>query len=214
MAGSSAPNKVLQHVYRCAITLPLTLIIPWEYIAFTANNSTHVSFWAENASSVITVIVISFIIYYLFEILTTKKPKNLLKATPLLLIIILFDTVFGFALTSMRSSVLNFKPTTDQIQSVSVTPYEYNYSGSSNNSNYQQNTYNDLLIQNIRFSDTDILSDTTKALDKNVDKLKSGSTDFYNGVGGQYQTYEVSFRLKNGKYIERFIFLQAIWRQL
>jgi len=106
-AGKSAPNRILQHVYRCAITLPVTLIIPFTMVS---SRTTGVySFWVSNQYVVITTVVISLIIYFLFELITTKKLLNLLKAVPLLLLIAAVDFVFGYSVILTQNSVFNIR---------------------------------------------------------------------------------------------------------
>jgi ABC-2 type transport system permease protein len=196
-AGSSAPSNVLQHVYRCAITLPVTLFIPSIIIPYIANQSADNDFWMLNSSNIITAIVISLIVYYLFEIITTKKPKNLLKATPFLLVFVIIDAIFGFSVISIRNNVLNFKPTSNDIQNVTFSPYNFN----DYYNNTQENSYNDLLVKNLRFSDTSILNEVVQTLDENIDALKSSG----NNINSNNSLYEVRIYLKNGKSLLRII---------
>lgn len=193
IAGSSAPNRIMQHVYRCAITLPVTLMIPFVILSQTLIYHTS---WQINLQYVITLIIISLIIYYLFELLTTKKLKNLLYATPVLAVIIVIDAAFGFSLNTARTNILNFSPTTADIESISFMPNVSRYS-------YESAKYNDLITKTIEFKDEQIKSNVAQILNTNIKQLKNNQ-DLYTGAGTT-----VAIRLKNGETAQRNLYLTA-----
>ncbi len=75
-ANQSAPNKLLQHVYRCVITLPLLL---WPILDALNNGLDTDHLW---------VIFLALILYILYELATTKKIKTMLRSLPIFGILI------------------------------------------------------------------------------------------------------------------------------
>lgn len=72
MAGNAAPNRIMQHVYRCLFTLPVLMLMP--YFALCDNEFDFVTNFI--------IVVVSLLIYYLYELITTKSFKGFLRATP------------------------------------------------------------------------------------------------------------------------------------
>ena len=60
-------------------------------------------------------------VYFLFELISTKKVRNLLRIFPGLLILLAVNVMIIFAMQSMYKSQLAFAPEADEIESVSVT---------------------------------------------------------------------------------------------
>jgi ABC-2 type transport system permease protein len=195
-AGKSAPNNILQHIYRIAITLPITLIIPSSIVLAVNMGS-----WLHgNIVMLITIALISLFIYFMFELITTRNAKNMLKAAPIFLVIIALDIAFGFSVNSMKSSVLNVKPTVNDISSISF----HNYLKPSANNNNSQKTYMELTVDKSEYKDPIISNMIAKALSTEIDNVK-------NGKFMDYQIYATHFnatiKLKNGKTIQRYIFM-------
>ena len=121
MAGQSAPNPILQHIYRILITLPM--------VFFT---TTSIMLDGFNSSTLLVLVVITLLIYYVYEIITTKRLKNLLKATAFVPVLIVGGIVFALAVTISGKTALAYTPDADEIQSVSI------YTKQSYNNNYEK----------------------------------------------------------------------------
>lgn len=120
-ATKSAPNKLLQHVYRIAVTLPF-MLLGIVFIVMEGNFEVyHVIFF-----------VLAAVVYSLYELLTTKKIKNLVRSLPLLLVPVALSLVFIGAVHGAKGLIYASIPTEEKIESVSLMPkqthsvsYEY-----------------------------------------------------------------------------------------
>ncbi|MBO5778803.1 MAG: hypothetical protein J6R82_04460 [Clostridia bacterium] len=141
MAGQSAPNRMLQHVYRCAITLPMAFITAFILILdgfeFTV---------------LLVMTVLTLILYYLFEIITTKKLINCISATPYLLVVLAGGILFGVSIPVAGNVALNYTPDADEIKSISMYSQRdiYGHSG-------YATTYEALLIGKVEISSPEAL---------------------------------------------------------
>ena len=114
-AQNSAANKYLQAALRiAAATVPCTFgcMILYRNIFGSSYFSVLLifGFFACGAA-----------VYFLFELISTKKAKNLLKIFPGLLILAAVCVIIIFGMRAMHKSQLAFAPETDEIESVSVT---------------------------------------------------------------------------------------------
>lgn len=200
-AGSGAPNRVLQHVYRCIVTLPVALLIPLiltSYTAYSSGQSNFSAYWKSIAPVVITLAIISVFIYFLYELLTTKSPKKMLKSAPMLLAVAAVCVIFGLSINSVKNNILGFTPSQSEIESVSFLP-----TGSNNSSSTGGYIYNDYVVQNLTFNDDSIKAAVSQTLNDDVKTLKSENSSLYSQ---EYTNYHVGIHLKNGKYVERILF--------
>ena len=182
MAAKSAPNSVLQHVYRCAVTYPFLLILAMLGIMDGLDFDT-LLIW----------IAISLLVYVIFELVTTKKIKGALKALPLFLIPVAMTFVFTFAVYGTRDVVLNSTPDADDIQSIGI------YSGY-----YDTSSYNDLLVDEIMIDDPaakalveDVLRYATKAIEEGF----YNRSDYYKGHN--VSRVNLAIKLNSGRVIGR-----------
>lgn len=187
-AQKSAPNKVMQHVIRCLITIPITLIIPISIV-----QDEYIGFY-----SIIVILFVAAIIYFGYELLSTRKAKNLLYALPVFAVVILFDILFGAALIGARQMALNV-PEVSEIKAVSVSWKQDDYGF------YKH--YNELLLTEELFvEDEALIQMVNEALNNTVQDIEVG--DYYNKLYGSYDkvtyySYPVSIRKQNGSVMKR-----------
>ena len=112
-AGNSAPSGRMQHAFRIIFSLPFALI------AATA--------WAGDDRMIACImVVVSLLIYYLYELITTKQIKRLWKATPYLGVLLVCCLVFLGIYQFISFGVLHWKIEPEDIQSVEfLYPYYY-----------------------------------------------------------------------------------------
>lgn len=188
-ATKSAPSKFLQHVYRSAITLPFFL-----FIVLTAIMD------GFDASTQLILLVLAILVYCIFELMTTKKIKSLVKALPMLVIPILLSGLFTGAVYIARNVVLNQVPEIDEVEAI----------GKQESISYNP-TYREL-----RTNDTFIDSDEAKeivlnALERDVEQIrKYGNTGWVilgeNGEKTDIYCKEIfTFRLENGRSFGRYL---------
>lgn len=112
-AGNSAPSNRMQHVFRIIFSLPFVLI------AAVA--------WVGNDRMIACImVVVSLLIYYLYELITTKQIKRLWNATPYLGVLFACCLVFLGIYQFISFGVLHWKIEPEDIQTVEfIYPYSY-----------------------------------------------------------------------------------------
>ena len=109
MAGNPAPGTKTQALFRIMFTLLPSLLIPLFLFQGTDEPSLH-----------LVLVVGILLVYFLYELITTKRPKNMLKAIPGLGIVVAVCILFSLAYVGYRDFVLNEEITPDEIKTVSV----------------------------------------------------------------------------------------------
>ncbi|MBQ7337560.1 MAG: hypothetical protein IJW40_03790 [Clostridia bacterium] len=112
MANQSAPNKYLQHVYRCAVTIPLLLFVVIDAM-LNGLDVDHI--W---------VAVIALILYLLYELTTTKKLRNLPRTLPVFGILIAVCMVLYGGLYAMHAVISVDVPAKESVKSVAISPIQ------------------------------------------------------------------------------------------
>ncbi len=190
-ATKSAPSKLMQHVYRSAISLPFFLFI--VLIAITDG---------YDASTQLILLVLALLVYCIFELMTTKKIKALVRSLPMILIPILLSGVFTGMVFIARNAVLDQLPSVDEVEAISEkSPI-----------NYYNPTY-----QTLRISDAFVDSEEAKeivlgALSREITAIREGYTSGWAPIigedGNRVETYTkltLQIRLKNGRTLGRYI---------
>lgn len=103
-ANKSAPSKLLQHVYRFAITLPFVFMIAYFIIMDGLE------------SYQIILVILAILVYILYEIVTTKKLKNVAKSLPLMIIPVVATALILGGLFITRNTINNNKFSADEIE--------------------------------------------------------------------------------------------------
>lgn len=116
-AGTSASSRTVQAVIRIALTFTVSTI---GTMLLAVGNYSFI------AVTAIIMYVLALIVFFAYEIITTKKWKNLVKAMPSLLIVVALNLIMVIAAFFSRGAVLNRTVTAEQIDSVSVISYGYN----------------------------------------------------------------------------------------
>lgn len=188
-ATKSAPSKLLQHVYRSAISLPFFLFVVLTMITNGMDMSTQ-----------LVLLILAILVYCIFELMTTKKIKSLVKALPMILIPILLSVVFTFAVYIARDAVLNQVPDIDDIEAV----------GMQDSVNYKP-SYRDF-----RTNETFVESDEAKriilnALKRDVEQIRNYGNFSFTILGENKENIDIycketfTFRLKNGRIFGRYL---------
>lgn len=182
-AGLGAPNRALQHIYRCALTLPILLVGALLHIIGYLNAAG----WAIIA-------LLSLTVYFCYELITTRRARNLLTAAPLYLAVVALAVGFGLAAQAAGRAVLHDIPEAREVVSVSL--YVDDASNICN--------YNELLSGKIMYTDPQIAEILIDGLEKTVEWVDSDYKNGYRGVSADYQ-----FRLTGGGTLTRRVTLTA-----
>ena len=183
-AGQSAPNRALQTVYRCLIAM-LVCLVPCT--AIVANVINHESPSGEDVFVYLVFYIGAVLLYFIYEIITTRKWRNLARAVPALGILALCNLAFIGGVLGAYNSVLSFHPGKDDIEYVRLLGTE----GSSSNN------YFSLKVANAPLDDPVIREVIANRLQVQTEQLRKnpGSRNwYYDGMingGGTYQTVAI-----------------------
>lgn len=173
-AGSPAPNKYVQALYRMCITIALCMF-PILMIFGEA----------AGATEIITIYVIIVVIYFLFEIITTKTVKRVIKIIPGLIVIGILNVALIVIINLCANNAIGFMPDSDDISYIKIIPSDESYVYTTHDRLVYE--YFSLLQQNIKIQDEDIFEYVSKAL-SNTSTIQ------------EYQTrYLIEIHTKDGK---------------
>ena len=198
-AEKSSPNKYMQHLYRCLITLPVMLLLP-SYLVYQFVLD---DFRVELIACLI-IIIISLIIYFCYELITTKKAKNLIKAVPVLGILIAFNIAFAGTLLVGREVVFSVKPSKDEITGVRIYP----------ETDWNDNTryYNQLLLEGV-YSDSEYIRQTIADELKNTIDYVRQNGNWWWGSGINQVKFEIK-STSDGKFIRKIYLQQSKYERI
>lgn len=114
-AGRSAPNRALQTVYRCLLAflvclIPIVFIV--ENIIYRRSPS------GDDVFLYLVLYLVAVLVYLIYELITTRKWRNLLRSLPALGILALCNLALIGGMVGAYNSVLSFHPATDEIEYV------------------------------------------------------------------------------------------------
>ena len=183
-AGKSAPNRVLQHVYRCAISLPVFLVLG----AMLASEDWRLPF--SDAALFWVLLLFALAVYFIYELVTTRKARNLLPALCVLPVVV----VVGFGLPLLGRAVgermLRAVPAAEEVAYANLGMEPFG----------GMESYAELQISEVDAEDEELLSVLTGALDSTV-AMYDGRTD--SSYGSSYFPMGVRFHLRSGEEITR-----------
>lgn len=182
-ADKNAPSKILQHIYRCSISLPVFVFATAMLVVAGVDFS--------NFVVSLIIMLVAIIIYFVYELITTKKFKNLLTAAPYLLVVVVISAGIAFGSNIAITSILNKIPTAQEIKYVKLAP---------RNLHGDNIGYNSVGVQSIKHDNIVIKNIVSENLKDNVDEIKKDKY-LYDNHDYLYATIV----LNNGKKLERII---------
>lgn len=169
-ASKSAPSRRLQAVYRLIIIVTLS-----SFVIAALFNEIHVLKVRDySVIGIIASYLAIILVYFLYELISTKKLKNLVRAIPGLGIAAVLNISMYFGLTACYNNEMNFRPEPDEINSITVIPDIRNNYGSVN--------YFDYVVQKmdgVEISDVNVIEDISESLKKNASLCESGTNKLY-----------------------------------
>ncbi len=183
-AGKSAPGKVLQHVYRCAFTLPFALF-------------TTLSIFLQGDLSVFVILLLlTLVVYFLYELITTKSIRSMLRATPYLLILVACSLLFTGGCYLTRSTVLEGKYQSDDISAIRLYQYSSIYDLFAD----EVTTYEASAVSEIKIPDREAAQIVSQALVQTIHSIEEDNYWYTDSIS-QY----VEITLNSGRKIGRKI---------
>ena len=183
-ATKSAPNELFQHIYRTAFTTAMAIMIPFAIILDGINEI------------VILLLMLVLVVHVLYELLTTKKIKKMVKSLPLIFIPLVLATAFGLSVLGAKAYVYSVRPEADDVKSVSF-------------SNYSFVTYGEYLMEDKEITDKDVIRMALQGLYNKLDERERPNDS------GWTQDFTATYTLKSGRKISRYVWLtDTEWQQL
>ena len=179
MAGSSAQSRRMQHLFRCLFTLPFVFFTVFILLTETF----------EPALFLVLITVI-LLVYYLYELITTKRFRNLWNATPYLLAVLAGGLLFAGCYGAIYTTVLNREIDPADVEEVELE---------GNNLFIIKGTFEYDYFQNcVDRKNPSLIAEMTQSFQKTKDDFRSGS---YYGQNASI----VTFKLKNGTEVTRMV---------
>lgn len=114
-AGKAAPNRALQTLYRLLISM-LVCLFPCVFIAASILNRETVD--GESLFTYVVFYLGAVLVYFLYELFTTRKWRNLLRSIPALGILLLMNAAFTGGIVAAYYSTLSFRPAAEDMEAV------------------------------------------------------------------------------------------------
>jgi len=197
-AEHASPNRLLQGIYRISIAMIICLIpcrIIFEFI------TARLRIDASDLFAVMVLYIIALFAYFLYELLTTRKVRNLLKAAPGLLILAGLNIALIGGLSGISHVVLNQTIAVEDISYVrfveNATDEDNYYIGTGNSKDYFVSR-----VGEIRLSSDEIKGLVAEQLNDTLNTLKTGR---YNTLSNQRLTQTVAIHT-DGRTMYRRIF--------
>ena len=143
VAGRGATNRIVQHVIRCMLVFPITLVIPSVILSPFRGATWH----SGDTIGIVVAVFMALVVYFVYELIVTKRLINVVKAIPALGIVILFNVLFIFLLVVSRNGVWNNVPVADEIAGVRIITRIHS------SSSYNEILTHDLYINNPRINE-------------------------------------------------------------
>ena len=191
-ATKSAPNRVFQHVFRCLFTLPWvagigTLIICEPELSF-----------------IFVMATITLVVYFLYELITTKSGKSMLKSAPFLAVLVAFLLLFIGGVYGVRGIVMSQDYTADEIAAVGVADDNSSIFDSLFGGYGSGKTYEHLSTAELLSSSPEARKLAADALHETIAVLSDTNSRAYNYWGNHMQK-TILMRLNSGRVVGKNI---------
>ncbi len=140
-AGNSAINKYMQAAFRIIVCLTVCLF-PIYIITSELNRNN--AYYGDDTLSIIVLYVVALAAYFIYELITTKKVKNLQKAIPALWIVVLLNVLIIGGARVAYIAEYNYTPSAADVSEIRLIGNTYN------------NSYFNAAVDNLRISDNEI----------------------------------------------------------
>lgn len=161
-ADKSAPNRLVQAVFRLTFSM-LVCLIPCKNILDSYRTSDHIHIFYY-----VVFYTIALVVYFLYELITTHKVKNLLRIVPTLGVLVLMNLGFIGGIHIIRGIALADSPSAKDIASVRILDMYSSFFG------YKSNNE----IKNIRFDNMEVREIIAANLEESIQKIKQNKHDY------------------------------------
>lgn len=198
-AGQSAPSRLFQHIYRIIVTMTYCIFVTGSLHAALENDN-----FSTDWFMFVVLYLVAILIYCTYELITTKRWRNLLRALPGLGIVALLNAGILLGMHVAHDNIVDQRPAVQEIESVS---FRYNSSDIVSGDYLSYSQYVDLMSENVEITDPTVISLVSYYLNDNINTWKQGEDQYYNKYyyptttnmlsDRQYTEYVVTIRTKN-----------------
>ncbi|MDL2236059.1 hypothetical protein LJC07_07975 [Christensenellaceae bacterium OttesenSCG-928-L17] len=190
VAGRPAPGPVLQHVFRSLLAMPLFLAM---FVIFVSSQSDVTGSFYTDFDIILTLGVMGALVYFLYELFTTKKLKSLLPAVCTFPIVIVVSAVVSLGIVSYGNAQMKIFPAASEIKSVQLS-----------NVGSSTPTYTELLESEVELNDAALMEMIANTFPSTYAYYQSPSTSM-----GMASRKNLSVHLKNGRTLHRTLQLNS-----
>ena len=176
MAGSPAPGVKTQALFRILFASLAVLLIPLLIITE-----------GVDAAILLVLVVLVLLVYFLYELVTTKRPKNLLRILPGLGIVAGVCVAFFLGFEAYRTVLIHEKITPNEIKWVSME-----------SNGFMGGTYQDRLSDTLRTDDAELVKVIAERIAVSQKYERDGIPE-HPYDSGYYKRRNVTVRLKSGR---------------
>lgn len=188
LARTAAPNRVMQHVTRCLVSLPLFLLL---------GACVAVCDWEVDSDTLTVLAVCAVLVYFLYELITTRKLRNLLPALAVLPVVVALGLGIPCIGTFIGQQELKRCPAQEDVVSVSFEPFSAFES---------EGDYTTWRLSQADYDDPELIELLHGALERTIDyyTTTTDTTDTaYVSYVSSCRTVPIRFNLKNGGVLTR-----------
>ncbi|WP_449072927.1 hypothetical protein [Ruminococcus sp.] len=189
-AGQSAPSRLLQHIYRIVVTMTICIFIVCILYMDLVDHTAH-----DNWFMYLILYLAAALVYFAYELITTRKWHNLLTALPGLGIVALLNVGILLGLHMVQNHIVAQRPAMQEIESVSFCNTDGNeYVPSSSYLSYQD--YVNLECRDIEITDPTAITLVSYYLDENLKTWEESASayekKYRTSVSDTYEAYAES----------------------
>lgn len=206
MSGKNTATPLLQHLIRFASVIPVVIFIVYLYVRADFFNKNLSTFLNEIlANEILAICIFIFVVYFTYELITTRNMKKLITSAKLFPLVIVFAIGY-YAIIVVSSNILLTQSTVNvsNIKSVKLnfySQYAYNYGY---NSMFDEYTLK--LIEDYEITNQDVINLVGNAFVNHVETNKTDAIRYYTSSNNF-----IPITVKtNSKTITRNIFLNEV----
>ncbi len=159
-AGYPALNKYLQAAIRITFCMVVCIFACGGIFVLSTGLE---DIGGPDIFALVMIYIAAIVVYFLYEIITTKKFKTAFKTTPALLIVVALNVACVLGMSAMYNSYLAFEPSADEIDYITVDQ--------SDDYVYDISTYLEMKCSKIKLKDDGIKEIISGVLSENIDRI-------------------------------------------
>ncbi len=172
LCGNAAPSQLIHKVYRIGLGCMVGLV---SAVVFSLSLQSGVTDKTKTLVWALILLAITALVYFLFELFTTRKSKNLLKAIPGFLLVLAINGGVVLLALGMSHGVLSTVPAVEQLDGIYFMEY--------GEQDHSERSYFTAQSEKVLLTSPEAKTIAVNALKNSVGMVKSGALK--RGTNGQ-----------------------------